>query len=178
MATLADFDLLREGCQNIRNLPWAKPLNRRAMNLYFNVKRAQEELERLNVEVRRLFTFLIDEHANFWHAIGGTLITDPVLARELQARWLYRDRINEKIAYRLFEMSQLAGFLGVLLYGKRIGCTHHQSLEVPLPSWVHTITRKDRGIDISNDVLPSHGIVGVESDEEADRLVVYFENLA
>ncbi|OCH84142.1 hypothetical protein OBBRIDRAFT_701500, partial [Obba rivulosa] len=114
MAALADFDLLREGRQDIRSLLWAQPAHRHAINLHFNIKRAQEKVERLNVEVRRLFTFLIDEHADFWHAIGGTLVTDPTLASELQARWHYQNQINEKIAYRLLEVSQLPGFSGKL----------------------------------------------------------------
>ena len=51
MITLAKFDLLRETREDIRQFPWAQPVNRQVMNLYFNVQRAREEIERLNVKI-------------------------------------------------------------------------------------------------------------------------------
>ncbi|KZT63114.1 hypothetical protein DAEQUDRAFT_636894, partial [Daedalea quercina L-15889] len=114
MASLSEFDLLRDVCQDVRQLPWAQPMNRKAMNAYFNVKRAHEEIKRLNVKSARLFTSIINEHFDYHHAISHALFTDPQLARELSVRWLYRDRINEKIARRLQQTSSLSGFTGCL----------------------------------------------------------------
>jgi hypothetical protein len=51
MVSLAEFDLLRDTRQDIRQFPWAQPLNREAMNLSFGIKRAKEEILRLNVEI-------------------------------------------------------------------------------------------------------------------------------
>ena len=47
---LADFDLLRDTRQDIRSRPWATPAARLAMDSYFKVLHAAEEIERLNVE--------------------------------------------------------------------------------------------------------------------------------
>ncbi|KAJ6583125.1 hypothetical protein DFH09DRAFT_1076280 [Mycena vulgaris] len=56
--TLSEFDLLRETKTDIRSLPWANPFNREAMVLYFHVKQAKEEINRLNVEIHCTLAFL------------------------------------------------------------------------------------------------------------------------
>ncbi|KAH7904826.1 hypothetical protein BJ138DRAFT_1119044 [Hygrophoropsis aurantiaca] len=55
-AFLADFDLLRDSRQNTAERPWATPTARRAMDLHFKMDRANEEIKRLNVEIRRLIS--------------------------------------------------------------------------------------------------------------------------
>jgi hypothetical protein len=57
-ATVADFDLLRDTRTDIRSLPWTEPSRREAMSYYFGIKRAHEEIIRLNVEITRLLTFM------------------------------------------------------------------------------------------------------------------------
>ncbi|KAH9834663.1 uncharacterized protein C8Q71DRAFT_873190 [Rhodofomes roseus] len=62
MVSLAEFDLLRDARTDIRKEPWADRKNREAMNILFDMKRAEEEIERLNVEIPRLLTFMHDDH--------------------------------------------------------------------------------------------------------------------
>ncbi|EMD37546.1 hypothetical protein CERSUDRAFT_35523, partial [Gelatoporia subvermispora B] len=112
LVNLADFDLLRESREDIRSKVWAQPANRKAMNLHFNVKRAKEEIDRVNVGIQRLFTAILDEHADFHRAIKVAEQADPVLAHELKQRWRLRDSINADIAARLWQTSQLQGFSG------------------------------------------------------------------
>ncbi|KAJ7707031.1 hypothetical protein B0H14DRAFT_3525882 [Mycena olivaceomarginata] len=52
-AFLADFDLLREGREDIRGELWAQPAGRAAMDQHFKLLRADEEIQQLNVEIRR-----------------------------------------------------------------------------------------------------------------------------
>ncbi|KAJ7872565.1 hypothetical protein B0H13DRAFT_2349438 [Mycena leptocephala] len=61
-AFLADFDLLREAREDIRKEPWALPAGRAAMDQYFKLLRADEEIQRLNIEIRRLITYMGDEN--------------------------------------------------------------------------------------------------------------------
>ncbi|EPS93141.1 hypothetical protein FOMPIDRAFT_131399 [Fomitopsis schrenkii] len=122
MAAVADFDLLRETREDIRKQPWTKPLNRRAMNLRFNIERAHEEIARLNVEIRRLLTSMYDEHVDFHIAVQAASTTSPDLAFELEERLRYRNRINEQIALRLIQTSRLTGFTGSLATGLRGLC--------------------------------------------------------
>ncbi|KZT63506.1 hypothetical protein DAEQUDRAFT_680260 [Daedalea quercina L-15889] len=51
MATLSEFDFLHDARQDIRQQPWAQHANRKAMNAYFNVKHAGEEIKWLNIEL-------------------------------------------------------------------------------------------------------------------------------
>ncbi|KAH9918799.1 uncharacterized protein B0H18DRAFT_839225, partial [Fomitopsis serialis] len=114
MTTLSEFDLLLDARQDIRQLPWACRANCKAMTAYFNVKRVGKEIKHLNVEMVRLFTFIIDEHYDFYHAISRNLISRPELAHELSTRWLYRNQVNKTIVHRLYKVTQLPGYTGNL----------------------------------------------------------------
>ncbi|KAF8874764.1 hypothetical protein BD779DRAFT_1613541 [Infundibulicybe gibba] len=155
--TVADFDLLRNARQDIRKLKWAQLANREAMNLYFRIKRAREEIERLNVEIRRLLSFMLDEHANFFHAIARNLTQNPTLAWELQQRWAYRQQINKGIVGKLLQVSRLRSFTGTLQPGGQ---------EVPPPLWAEDLWQSDP---------PATGDQAEEAD--VDSLIQYFENL-
>ncbi|KAJ7267850.1 hypothetical protein C8J57DRAFT_1435830 [Mycena rebaudengoi] len=119
--SLAEFDLLRETWTDVRTQPWAQPVRREAMVLYFGIKRAKEELVRLNVEIRRLITYMFDEHVDLYRAIASNLIVNPPLAMELSQRWLHAGRISAAICRRLVETSNLNGFTGSLFPGAREG---------------------------------------------------------
>ncbi|KAJ6614643.1 hypothetical protein B0H10DRAFT_1802889 [Mycena sp. CBHHK59/15] len=84
--SLVDFDMLRETRQDIREQAWTQPARREAMVLYFGIKRAKEEIQRLNVEISRLITSMLDENVDYYRAIASTLLVDPPLATELQRR--------------------------------------------------------------------------------------------
>jgi len=58
---IGEFDLLRYSRADIRAELWVKPARREATTKYFKLSRAREELVRLNVEIRRLRTFISDE---------------------------------------------------------------------------------------------------------------------
>jgi hypothetical protein len=133
--TIADFDLLRDTRQDIRTLAWAQPSNREAMVLYFGIKRAKEEIVRLNVEIQRLLAFMRDEHVDYYRAIANTIIKNPTLARELSARWQYRNHIHERIVGHLIKTSSLPGFSGFLFPGNRIGRDLSLSEGIVLPDW-------------------------------------------
>ncbi|KIK18075.1 hypothetical protein PISMIDRAFT_110128 [Pisolithus microcarpus 441] len=60
-AFLSDFDLLRDMRQDILTQPWASPAARLAINTHFKLCRAEEEVIRLNVEIRRVVTYLVNE---------------------------------------------------------------------------------------------------------------------
>ncbi|KAL6307887.1 hypothetical protein BKA93DRAFT_726353, partial [Sparassis latifolia] len=94
-----DFNLLRDARQDIRALPWAQHANCQVTNTYSNLQHAHEEIERLNVEIPRLFTSMVDKHIDYHIAISHCLMTKPAIARILSDQWKYHDRINEKIVH-------------------------------------------------------------------------------
>ncbi|KAJ7166459.1 hypothetical protein C8R43DRAFT_854261, partial [Mycena crocata] len=113
-ASLGEFDWLRETRQDIQELPWAQPARREASTLYFGIQRSLEEKHRLNIEIRRLITSMVDDHVDFYRAIDANLVSNPALASSLQRQWRYRNRINTSIARRLVMTAALPGFTGTL----------------------------------------------------------------
>src|SRR5580698_4642895 len=63
---LAELDILRDTQQDIWTLKWAQPAHREAMNLHFGLKQAKVELQRLNVEIQRLITYMRDDHVDHY----------------------------------------------------------------------------------------------------------------
>ncbi|KAJ7124574.1 hypothetical protein C8R43DRAFT_859400, partial [Mycena crocata] len=99
--------------------PWASPTRREARRLYFGIKRAKEEIRRLNVEIHRLVTFMIDDHVDYSIAIEACKLSDPHLTHELTHQLISRTQINGAIIERLVKTSQLPGFSGTLFPGRR-----------------------------------------------------------
>jgi hypothetical protein len=126
MATLADFDLLRLSHTDIRTLPWTQPFARQAMSLYFGIKRAEEEILRLNVEIRRTITYMIDESAHWTSVVTAVRNLDPVLSAYLSRKAEYNTLIFQDIAYHLLKTSELPAFSGTLEAGT--------SFDKPLPT--------------------------------------------
>ncbi|EMD35110.1 hypothetical protein CERSUDRAFT_54347 [Gelatoporia subvermispora B] len=176
MASLADFDLLRESREDIRWLPWAKPENRRAMNMHFNIKHAHEEIHRLNIEATCLFSAMVVEHYDFQMAIKCHAESDPALAAELEARWCLRDHINSKIAARLWQTSYLPGFSGNIVYGRRVGRQAGVTEEIPLPFWAGRPANSE--VDSkSGDEAPEDTIPGMDSEQEARSFLDFVDTL-
>ena len=57
-AFISDFDLLCDTQQNVQHRPWATPAGCLALDTHFKIIQACEEIERLNIEVRRVATHL------------------------------------------------------------------------------------------------------------------------
>ncbi|KAJ7640652.1 hypothetical protein B0H17DRAFT_1163952 [Mycena rosella] len=60
---LSDFDILRDPTGNADLREWATPAARQLMDSFFRLERAKEEIPRLNIEIRRLVTYIRDEKA-------------------------------------------------------------------------------------------------------------------
>lgn len=177
MASLAEFDLLRDSRSDIHQEPWAKRSNREAMNILFDMKRAHEEIDRLNVEIPRLLTYMYDDHVDHYSAVSRLLFVDPALAHELSLRWMLNDRVHGQIAVRLRQTARLPGFSGTVTSGKRIG--RQPSHDVPPPSWAKYHTEDDNrgpGGDSANE--DGMLTVGELSEQESDALVSYVDDLS
>lgn len=147
-------------------MPWTEPSRREAMTYYFGIKRAREEIVRLNVEITRLITFMFDAHVDYYRAIQRYMIEDPPLARSLSQQWQYQDHINESVVHKLVQASRLHGFTGKLSIGSRIGRDTTLSAGVPLPHWASLIDLTD--VSSSCDSNTDH-IVGGEVEIAVDE---------
>ena len=117
--TLAEFEILRIAArEDIRNLEWANARNRQATVCHLKIKRAKEEIIRLNVEIKRVLTWINDENELFSSALEKT--TDPLLYNVLVERALERERINDKLEVAVTRISLLKGFTGQISTGERL----------------------------------------------------------
>jgi hypothetical protein len=108
------------------------------MVLHFGIKNAKTEIRRLNVEMQRLITFMVDDHVDYVRAIRNHLLLAPDLAHELSQQWIQRTRINDSIASQLGQTSHLAGFSGTLFPGLRVGRDVAMNEAESLPDWART----------------------------------------
>ncbi|KAJ4464922.1 hypothetical protein C8J55DRAFT_441748, partial [Lentinula edodes] len=58
---LGEFDILRNAREDVRTRQWATFRNRLIMQQFFRLIRAEEEIDRLHVEIRHLLTYICEE---------------------------------------------------------------------------------------------------------------------
>ncbi|KAF8164202.1 hypothetical protein BJ912DRAFT_1026124 [Pholiota molesta] len=104
-AFLSDFDLLRDTRQDIRSKPWATPAARLALDQWFKLLRAEEEIKRLNVEIRRFHTYLYAEDAHLRSKEVEIASVNPSLAHQ-------RARFNSHHDVILRKVYALPGYTG------------------------------------------------------------------
>ncbi|KAK6967051.1 hypothetical protein R3P38DRAFT_3337534 [Favolaschia claudopus] len=93
-AFLSYFDILRDPEANAIIRPWATPAARQMMDTYFKIERAKEEIERLNVEIRRLVTYIKDEREFLLKKVAELQETDPQLAFFVERYRMERGRFD------------------------------------------------------------------------------------
>ena len=111
-AFLADFDLLRDTRQDISHHPWASPAGRLAMDLYYKIPRAQEEIDRLDTEVHRVATYLHDEDRYLRYMEDQVRASNPHIAHQIRLYRLLRGHFHSHHKRRLREIARLPGFSG------------------------------------------------------------------
>ena len=117
-AFLSDFDLLRDARQDIQHRPWATPAGRLAMDTHFKLLRAREEIDRLNVEIRRVATHLRDEDHYLRACEEISRLTDPALARQISVHRMLRGRFKAHHQHCLQSIAKMPGFTGTIVPGE------------------------------------------------------------
>lgn len=110
---LAEFELLRHGSRDdITAKPWAQESNRQATMCQLRMARAQEEIQRLNIEIRRTLTWMLDDLAH--HASVATELNDisPSVARAIQYQHDFRKVTYDQILQHLHKLIGLRGYAG------------------------------------------------------------------
>ncbi|KAG2354598.1 hypothetical protein BDR07DRAFT_1305407 [Suillus spraguei] len=161
-AFLADFDLLRNTCFNISSLPWSSPAARSAMDLYFKMCRAREEICRLNIEVRRLVTYIRDKDKYLWECEDRLTVANPALAHQIAIHRNVRGRFNFRHLNRLHDISKLPGFTGTLVPGVSACMGAGDSASLPDP---HIPASMFAALAVHDPSSP----VGADTQEELDE---------
>ncbi|KAK1215260.1 hypothetical protein PQX77_022136 [Marasmius sp. AFHP31] len=181
MATVADFDLLRDTELDLTHVPWAQPGHRECVRLHFGLKRSREEITRLNVEISRLMTFMVDEHADYHHAaIRAREENRTDIAAELEHRKEVSTEINGHIAIRLLQTSELEGFCGTLIPGEHKHRDPAITDSAPLPPWAAMVLGLSRNTDAYHMDGPTTNVSDILPDMDHDNgepgaLLDYFE---
>ncbi|KAG2058969.1 hypothetical protein BDR06DRAFT_980317 [Suillus hirtellus] len=119
-AFLADFDLLCDARQDISQRPWSTPSGRLTMDTHFKMRRACEEVQRLNIEIRRLATYLHDKNRYLIECEKQLQTLHPGLAHQVALHRKIRARFSGHHYHRLHEISTLEGFTGSITPGESI----------------------------------------------------------
>ncbi|KAF8217890.1 hypothetical protein K438DRAFT_1901005 [Mycena galopus ATCC 62051] len=89
---LAEFDILRDTRDSIRSRPWTRRNYRLAMDSYFKILRAREEIKRLNIEIRQVVTWINDEGLILRKKEEEYKASNPHLAVQISRYRLQRSR--------------------------------------------------------------------------------------
>ncbi|KAJ7747099.1 hypothetical protein B0H14DRAFT_2406361 [Mycena olivaceomarginata] len=127
---LSDFDLLRDPEGNAAIRPWATPAARALMDTHFKILRAKEEIQHLNIEIRRLVTYIRDERDFLVAKEEEIRETDPDLAFFVHRYRMERGRFDDTHMKRLrkLQATYKERFTGTLEPGVRC-----KEPEIPTP---------------------------------------------
>ncbi|KAF8128329.1 hypothetical protein K438DRAFT_2000344 [Mycena galopus ATCC 62051] len=123
---LADFDILRDTRAEVQSKPWTRPAYRLAMDRYFKILRAREEIKCLDIEIRRVVTWISDENRflrrmekNLRAADGKTeeQVEERQMAVQVRLYRQRRGRFDAGHLERFGKLAQTPGFTGSLQCG-------------------------------------------------------------
>ncbi|KAJ7159890.1 hypothetical protein C8R43DRAFT_881551 [Mycena crocata] len=124
---LADFDILRDTRAEIQSRPWTRPSFRLAMDSYFKILRAREEIKRLNIEIPWVVTWIRDENRFLQGKERELRETDGKstaqvdkdiqMAVQVQLYRQRRGRFDEGHMRRFWRQAETPGFTGSLKPG-------------------------------------------------------------
>ena len=160
---IEEFNLLKDCRTDIRETPWAEPVIWEAMKQRLRIKRANEEIIRCNVEVRRLHSHISDEkegHISILHKLGES--SDPIYF-SVEEYCTRRQRINDYLLEQLQHIFNLPGFSGARTIGHRIG----RAQNLNLGDQPHAVT-----VPLPGQIAVGDGdLEGDESDDEENEQV-------
>ncbi|KAJ7043626.1 hypothetical protein C8F04DRAFT_1251032 [Mycena alexandri] len=115
---LADFEFLRATDGELDGRKWTRPACRLAMTMYFKIVRAREEIVRLNVEIRRLVTWISDEDEFLRRKeVEVREAGAPHIAVLIRTYRLERARSDMGHMKRIWALAKTPGFTGCVLPG-------------------------------------------------------------
>jgi hypothetical protein len=126
-----EFDLLRDSDSNIQAKRWVSPSYCNASAQYFELQRAKEEVQRLNVEIGRLLTKIRDDTLKYPAAIKKLEETDLFLAGELTRHWQYLKSVNAHHLWCFRKTCSLPGYSGPVCAGLRLGHAQPDDSAIP-----------------------------------------------
>ncbi|KAJ6489101.1 hypothetical protein C8R45DRAFT_1053342 [Mycena sanguinolenta] len=116
---LAEFDILRDTADSIRSRPWTRRSYRMAMDRYFEILRAKEEIQRLNVEIKRVVTWIEDEDRFLRKKEAEYKDSNSALAFQISQYCQRRARSDHNHMQCFWALAKTPGFTGSVVPGAR-----------------------------------------------------------
>ncbi|KAJ7766007.1 hypothetical protein B0H14DRAFT_3510101 [Mycena olivaceomarginata] len=182
---LADFDILRDTRDEVQSRPWTRPAYRLAMDSYFKLCRAREEIQRLNIEIRRVVTwirdenrFLLDQEESLRSEEGKSpedAEMDRLLAVQVKLYRERRGRFDRTHIQRFQKLAHLNGFTGTIRSGTAVERAGSEVLEDAMDLDVDGVEEEDsddQGGDEPDEVISSLlyqvSMIGIDGDRDLD----------
>ncbi|KAK0499109.1 hypothetical protein EDD18DRAFT_1308436 [Armillaria luteobubalina] len=165
-AFLSDFDLLRDVRRDMSGHKWATPAGRKAMDTYFKICRAREEIKRLNIEIRRVVTYMHVEDAYLQRCEKSIAMTTPALALQVSHYRHGRERFYAMHMRRFYTLSEDPHFTGDISVGSVAGVREGFGLDTPedvtmdVEDSLHNATMATDSLD--------HDMVDLGNDSQSD----------
>ncbi|KAI6033764.1 hypothetical protein BKA83DRAFT_4486842 [Pisolithus microcarpus] len=141
---LADFDLLCNAtCEDISQCPWASPAAHAAMDQYFKVCHAEEEIKCLNVKICCIITYLCDKDHCMRACIAKLQVSHPPLTHQVQLYHNIQAKFTNHHFCLLIEIICLPRFTGTTLLGESTKMSPGDSVSHPkiiIPSALSIVT--------------------------------------
>ena len=170
---LDEFNLLRNTRHDISSAPWSNPVVREAIKKFLRIRRAREENDRCNIEVRRLFTSIHDEDHKLGVILKGLADKNDIILGATREYSLRRRRVNSFLLERIRCIFGLDGFTGSRTPGSRKGSCSSDVDNGMLAGCGYTI-----GGDDDDDGLKDGGGDIDEADtDQLDGLINFVESL-
>ncbi|TEB36285.1 hypothetical protein FA13DRAFT_1903597 [Coprinellus micaceus] len=109
---IEEFDLLKEGQANLADKRWKEPAIREMMKKHQQIKRAREEIERLNVEIQQVYSSTKGEEATLEKVLDDLAVSKNPLRCVVEDYTQHRVRVNAVIRARLHKIVALPGYTG------------------------------------------------------------------
>ncbi|KIK16156.1 hypothetical protein PISMIDRAFT_113928, partial [Pisolithus microcarpus 441] len=173
---LADFDLLRDTRQDVSTHPWASPTARLAINTFFKLCWAEEEVTRLNVEIHRIVTYLIDEDCYLRACEALYRDTHPALTHQISIYHGIRSHFTPSHLHSLKKISCLPGFSGTLTPGVSLSRGQGDSASAPNRVLIESLLSSplaciDDEEDIDEDAKEDLGVTLEERGEALQHIL-------
>ncbi|KAF8528249.1 hypothetical protein JB92DRAFT_2697435, partial [Gautieria morchelliformis] len=101
--------------------PWARGHPSRPVAHWLKLLRAQEEIQRLNIEIKRVSTWMVHDEAQLQAVIDSLQTTDLLMAKALMEFTSDQKRVNAHVRATLKHIYELEGYTGEMGIGQREG---------------------------------------------------------
>ncbi|KAJ6492318.1 hypothetical protein C8R45DRAFT_1096332 [Mycena sanguinolenta] len=164
---LAEFDILRDTQDTIRSRPWTRRSYRVVMDRYFKILRAKEEIQRLNIEIKRVVTWIEDEDWFLRKKETEHKDIDPGLAVQISRYRQRRARSDYNHMQRFWALAKTPGFTGSVVPG--VSIERQQARHAERGNRPRSAGEMDTDIVEERDRWTGSGSGGWEDDDEGEE---------